>query len=84
MPMACPTRAFWQWLGDFGIGFALTFVAAVLLLPLLYAAIRRARESWWLWGAGLAIAFRCSGGGDLAGLHRAFVQSLFAAARRAR
>jgi STE24 endopeptidase len=49
---------FWQWLGDFGIQFALTFVAAVLLLPLLYAAIRRARETWWLWGAGLAIAFQ--------------------------
>ena len=27
-------QSFWQWLGDFGIGFALTFVAAVLLLPL--------------------------------------------------
>src|SRR3569833_1462706 len=46
-----------QWLGDFGIGFALTLVAAVLLLPLLYAAVRRAREGWWLWGASLAIAF---------------------------
>ena len=29
-----------------------------MLLPLLYAAIRRAREMWWLWGAGLAIAFQ--------------------------
>jgi STE24 endopeptidase len=50
-------QSFWQWLGDFGIGFALTFAAAVLLLPLLYGAIRAARESWWLWGAGLTIAF---------------------------
>jgi STE24 endopeptidase len=49
---------FWQWLGDFGIQFALTLVASLLLLPLLYAAIRRARETWWLWGAGLAIAFQ--------------------------
>ncbi|MFO1247874.1 MAG: M48 family metallopeptidase [Alphaproteobacteria bacterium] len=48
---------FWQWLGDFGIGFALNFAAMVLLLPVLYAAIRRARESWWVWGAGLLIAF---------------------------
>ena len=48
---------FWQWLGDFGIGLALSFAAMVLLLPLLYAAIRRARESWWVWGAGLVIAF---------------------------
>ncbi len=51
-------QSFWQWLGDFGIQFALTFVAAVLLVPVLYAAIRRAREGWWVWGAGLAIAFQ--------------------------
>jgi len=51
-------QSFWQWLGDFGIQFALTFLASVLLLPVLYAAIRRARESWWLWGTGLAIAFQ--------------------------
>jgi STE24 endopeptidase len=46
----------WQWLGDFGIQFALTLIASLLLLPVLYAAIRRAREGWWLWGAGIAIA----------------------------
>jgi STE24 endopeptidase len=45
----------WQWLGDFGIGAAVTLVTAVIGVPLLYAAIRRARETWWLWGAGLAI-----------------------------
>jgi STE24 endopeptidase len=49
-------QSFLQWLGDFGIGFALTFAATVLLLPLLYAAVRRSREGWWLWGAALAIA----------------------------
>ncbi|HEX4270886.1 MAG TPA: M48 family metallopeptidase [Rhizomicrobium sp.] len=46
-----------QWLGDFGIDFAVTFIAALIFLPLLYAIIRRAREAWWIWGAGLAIAF---------------------------
>ena len=46
------------WLGDTSIGLALTFVAALIFVPLLYAAIRRARENWWLWGAGLAIAFQ--------------------------
>jgi STE24 endopeptidase len=50
-------QSFWQWLGDFGIDFVVTFVATLVFLPLLYAAIRRAREAWWLWGAGLAIAF---------------------------
>ncbi len=47
-----------QWFGDFGIQFALTFVACILLLPILYAVIRRTRESWWIWGAGLVIAFQ--------------------------
>lgn len=51
-------QTFTTWLADFGIQFALTLLTAVLLLPVLYAAIRRARESWWLWGAGLAIAFQ--------------------------
>jgi len=51
-------QTFWQWLGDFGIQFALALVACLLLLPLLYAIIRRTRESWWLWGAGLAILFQ--------------------------
>ena len=50
-------QSIWQWLGDFGIDFAVTFVVTLIFLPLLYAAIRRAREAWWLWGAGLAIAF---------------------------
>jgi STE24 endopeptidase len=51
-------QSFWQWLEDFGIQFALTFAASVLFLPLLYAAIRRTRELWWVWGAGLAILFQ--------------------------
>ena len=51
-------QSFWQWLGDFGTQFALTFAAAVLLLPVLYRFIRRTGEMWWLWGAGLMIAFQ--------------------------
>ena len=49
---------FTAWLGDTGIGLGLTFVAALIFVPLLYAAIRRAQENWWLWGAALAIAFQ--------------------------
>jgi len=52
---------FAAWLGDTAIGLALTLVAAAIFVPLLYAAIRRAHESWWLWGAGLAIAFQILG-----------------------
>lgn len=51
-------QSFWRWLGDFGIQFALTFAACILLLPLLYAVIRHTRAQWWLWGAGLAILFQ--------------------------
>ena len=49
---------FTAWLGDYGIGLALTLAATLVLVPLLYFAIRRARENWWLWGAGIAIAFQ--------------------------
>jgi STE24 endopeptidase len=47
---------FWQWLGDDGIEFAITFISAIVFLPLLYAAIRRSRSAWWIWGASLTIA----------------------------
>ncbi|HEY4275675.1 MAG TPA: M48 family metallopeptidase [Rhizomicrobium sp.] len=51
-------QTFMAWLGDYSIALALGLVAAIILIPLLYAAIRRARNSWWLWGAGLIIAFQ--------------------------
>src|ERR1700753_311324 len=34
------------------------FASILILVPLLYTAIRRAKENWWLWGAGLVIAFQ--------------------------
>jgi STE24 endopeptidase len=49
---------FMAWLGDQGTSLAITLVAALIFMPLLYGAIRRARESWWLWGAGLVILFQ--------------------------
>src|SRR6185437_13245131 len=49
---------FTAWLSDTGISTALTFVATLILVPLLYAAIRRTKENWWLWGAGLIIIFQ--------------------------
>lgn len=51
-------QSFWQWLGDFAIQFGLSFAAALLLLPLFYAVVRRTRDLWWVWGAGLAILFQ--------------------------
>ncbi len=46
---------FLQWLGDFGTRFVVTLVLFTVLMTLLYAGIRAARRSWWLWGAGLAV-----------------------------
>ncbi|HWA70662.1 MAG TPA: M48 family metallopeptidase [Rhizomicrobium sp.] len=50
-------QSFAQWLGDFGIGLAVTLAASLIVLPVIYAAIRAARENWWLWGAGITIFF---------------------------
>ncbi len=45
------------WSIDQGKGFILTLVAGVIVLPLIYAAIRRSKRNWWLWGAGIATVF---------------------------
>jgi len=50
-------QTFLQWAGDFATMFAVTLAVAVIFLPLLYAAIRAARQTWWLWGAGISILF---------------------------
>lgn len=49
-------QTFLQWAQDFATSFALTLIAGVIVLPILYAMIRAAREIWWLWAAGLMIA----------------------------
>jgi len=49
---------FAAWFGDFATGLAITLIASLIFIPLLYAAIRRAGQSWWLWGAGLVILFQ--------------------------
>lgn len=50
-------QTFLQWLGDQGKSFGLNLIAGVVLITLIYSAIRRANKTWWLWGAGIAIAF---------------------------
>ncbi|HEX3755610.1 MAG TPA: M48 family metallopeptidase [Rhizomicrobium sp.] len=50
-------QTFQQWADDFGTGFAVSLVSGLIVLPILYAAIRKARELWWIWGAGIAILF---------------------------
>lgn len=48
---------FGQWLGDQLKGLMVTLILGTLALVIIYAVIRKAARSWWLWGAGVAIVF---------------------------
>jgi STE24 endopeptidase len=50
-------QSFFSWFLDFLTSTGLTLAAGLIVLPLIYAAIRRAPRSWWLWGTGLAVVF---------------------------
>jgi STE24 endopeptidase len=50
-------QTFLQWMRDQLVGLAVGVVLGTVALVLIYAVIRRARRTWWLWGAGVAIAF---------------------------
>ncbi len=52
---------FLQWFGEFGIGFGLELVIAALALSAIYAVIRRFKQTWWVWGTGLSVAFMMIG-----------------------
>lgn len=41
---------FMQWLGDFGTAFTVNILTFAILMTVIYAVIRRARKTWWLWG----------------------------------
>jgi STE24 endopeptidase len=45
------------WLGEQGIALAISLVIAPLVLMAIFAVIRRAPRSWWLWGTGVTVAF---------------------------
>jgi len=44
-------------LREWTIGLALVVLLVSPLIALLYAVVRRARRTWWLWGTGVASAF---------------------------
>jgi STE24 endopeptidase len=46
-----------QWLGDQGKGLLVTLILGTLVLVIIYAVIRKATRSWWLWGAGVTVLF---------------------------
>ena len=49
------TQTLAAWAGDFLTGFAVSLVTMLIAIPILYFAIRKARENWWVWGSGLAV-----------------------------
>jgi len=53
---------FAQWFGEFGIGFGVSLLALTILLTIIYAVIRRAPRTWWMWCTLVTIAFAIVGG----------------------
>lgn len=51
------SQAFLGWLGEGILSLAISAVFMGLFLVALYALIRRAPRTWWLWGGGLTAAF---------------------------
>ena len=50
-------QSFLSWLGDFGINTVVGLVSAIIVLPILYAAVRAAGRAWWIWCAGIVTIF---------------------------
>lgn len=51
------TQDFAQWGGDQLKGLLVALVLGTLVLTVIYAVIHKAPRTWWLWGAGVTIAF---------------------------
>ena len=50
-------QSFGAWAGEWAIDFAISLVVAPLMIMLVYAVIRRAPRSWWLWATGVIGTF---------------------------
>jgi STE24 endopeptidase len=51
------TQTFGGWLGDYLKALGVGAVLGSILVVILYAVLRRAGRTWWLWGAAVTIAF---------------------------
>jgi STE24 endopeptidase len=54
---AMATQTFGPWFGEQLIGLAVAVVASMIIVPLLYAGIRRAGDRWWQFATGFATVF---------------------------
>jgi len=48
---------FQQWFSDFGIMFGVDLVATAILATVIYAVIRGAPKTWWVWGTLVTMVF---------------------------
>jgi STE24 endopeptidase len=53
------TQTFVPWFGQYLTMFAVSTIAGLVFLSLVYVAIRRLPKTWWLWGAGIGVSFMC-------------------------
>ena len=51
------SQNFGAWIGDQAIGFLISLIVLPLLIMAIYAVIRRAPRTWWLWGTGVVALF---------------------------
>ena len=51
------TQSFGPWFGEQLIGLAISVIASVIGLVILYAVFRRAPRTWWLWGSAVGVIF---------------------------
>jgi STE24 endopeptidase len=51
------TQTFPEWFIEYLISFGLNLIIGALFIAVLYLIIRAAKSAWWIWGAGVSIAF---------------------------
>lgn len=49
------THSFGSWMGDELTGLGVEVVLMGIALTLIYAVIRKLRQTWWIWGGGLSV-----------------------------
>ncbi|MGH8156905.1 MAG: M48 family metallopeptidase [Rhodanobacter sp.] len=51
------TQNLGQWVGDQAKGLVIALILGTVALVIIYAVIRKATRTWWLWGAGVSMVF---------------------------
>ena len=51
------TQTFGAWMGDQLTGLIVSMIIGAIAITLLYAVIRKVPNTWWIWGAGVSVAF---------------------------